>query len=292
MCRKPWLLCLSVSLVACGARSELDTLNAVAGVGGNASGSGAGGNPATGGNAMGGTSSAAGSSATCPGTGGPTMIALPLGYCIDSTEVTEGQYQTWLSTNPSAADQPDECSWNIDFTPTGNWPPSADSLNYPVTYVNWCDAYAYCAGAGKRLCGKIAGGSNGPNDYRNAALSQWYAACTSNGAYDANGYPYGEAYEPTACNTQDYWGDFSKCTTLPVASLGTCQSSVSGYSGVFDLSGNVWEWEDSCEMSEESEYCLLRGGAFIGGGDQFCGFGLNGTIDLAYDALGFRCCFP
>ena len=49
------------------------------------------------------------------------MVLLPLGYCIDSTEVTEGQYQAWLNTNPSTANQPSVCSWNTDFTPSGNW---------------------------------------------------------------------------------------------------------------------------------------------------------------------------
>jgi hypothetical protein len=35
----------------------------------------------------------------------------------------------------------------------------AGSGNFPITNVDWCDAYAYCAGIGKRLCGKIGGGT-------------------------------------------------------------------------------------------------------------------------------------
>jgi hypothetical protein len=37
-------------------------------------------------------------------------------------------------------------------------------------------------------------------------------------------------------------------TTVETGSLSTCQPSVSGYAGVYDLSGNVWEWEDSVHV--------------------------------------------
>src|ERR1700690_177806 len=134
------------------------------------------------------------------------MVALPmhLGYCIDSTEVTQGQYKAWLDSGPYVASQSGIClSTNNSFTPTTTWPPTAATLNLPVVGVDWCDAFRYCAAAGKRLCGNIAGGSNGYNNYNDPTQSQWYAACTSNGAITAHGYPYSNTYSGSTCNGVD-----------------------------------------------------------------------------------------
>ncbi len=253
--------------------------------------------PSTGGAATGGSATAG-----CPGTGGPTMVALPLGYYIDSTEVTQGQYQTWLDTSPSTSNQTAVCAWNTTYTPSSGWPPTSSTLNYPVVYVDWCDAYAYCAGVGKRLCGKIGGGSNGYSDYADATLSQWYAACTSNGTYSSTGFPYGNTYQPGYCNaTTNYTLSGPGSAAVAVGTLPNCQSTISGYTGVYDLSGNVGEWEDSCDSGSATgqwDYCRVRGGAFGFGATSSsvfaCGYGTNGISQRANAQanLGVRCCAP
>lgn len=224
----------------------------------------------------------------CPGTGGPTMVGLPLNYCIDSTEVTNAQYQAWLNTNPSSAGQPTACAWNTSFTPTGAWPPPSANLNNPVAYVDWCDATAYCKGMAKRLCGKIGGGSNEPDDVATAALSQWYAACSSNGKYS---YPYGDTYSVTTCNG----GEAGRTGTLPVGSQTGCQSSVTGYTGVFDLSGNLAEWVDSCSGTVgATDDCRIVSGGYSssGPGATACTWNTHLPRDTAYVWIGFRCCSP
>jgi len=223
-------------------------------------------------------------------------------YQIDATEVTREQYQSWVATNPALPSSSDTaCGWKS----SGSYAEDSDCMmspyvckgtgcgHHPQVCVDWCDAYAYCKGVGKRLCGKIGGGSNDPDDLDDATKSQWYAACTSNGTYGRDGYVYGETYEPTACNEFGYWGnDLNKMTTLPVASLSACQSSVSGYAGVYDLSGNVSEWEDSCgSATGHPDWCRVRGGSYFSDlGFAECGYTIYYDNNADADEVGFRCC--
>lgn len=235
---------------------------------------------------------AAGScTATCPGNGGPTMKLLPEGYCIDTTEVTREQYYNWIVTNPvaSPATQIANCSWNTSFVPGADtfnsWPPTGN-FQAPVVNIDWCDAYGYCAAVGKRLCGKIGGGSL---DFvgENAAplTSQWINACSAHGTYD---YTFGNTYDATACNGFDA----GVGSVEYVASRSKCQSPLSTYAGVYDLSGNVREWEDSCEPSTGmSGRCQVRGGAYdFWDTALMCNSPFNvDKIGVSAD-IGFRCC--
>jgi hypothetical protein len=221
-----------------------------------------------------------GGAAGSGGAGGPTMVQVPGDYFIDSTEVTRTQYQTWLNTDPSVSGQPPECSWNDDFVPECSWPPGNEG-DHPVVCVDWCDAYAYCRGVGKRLCGKIGGGANGFDDFADASKSQWHAACSRGGT---NTYPYGDAYDEQGCNG-------SSGSPAAVASYPSCQS----YPGVYDMSGNVFEWEDSCGPAPP-DLCRVRGGdahlASIVPGDLACaGYAVYARYQRA-SRVGLRCCAP
>jgi sulfatase modifying factor 1 len=216
-----------------------------------------------------------------PEHGGPLLVMLPQGYCIDATEVTRAQYAAWLDTNPQTLSQPPQCSWNDSFEPLCEWPLEGKG-NHPVVCVDWCDAFAYCQGVGKRLCGKIGGGANGFYDVDNASTSQWYSACSMAGVRD---YPYGDTYEDAACHGRKNDPE----TTIEVGDLASCQS----YLGVFDLSGNVWEWEDACADSiGRFDECRVRGGGFDSDGRMRCDVVTMTKTNrfLAAPNLGFRCC--
>jgi formylglycine-generating enzyme required for sulfatase activity len=154
-----------------------------------------------------------------------------------------------------------------------------------------CDAAAYCTGVGKRLCGAIGGGSVSsvtPDMSLNIATkSQWYNACTSSGV---NQFTYGNSAVWGNCN--DYLS-FST-TTVPVASMPECQSPIPGYAGIFDLIGNVSEWEDNCNGSAgQADRCKLRGFSF-GAGElmPMCSQFTSAYRDATYATIGFRCCIP
>jgi formylglycine-generating enzyme len=215
------------------------------------------------------------------------------GYTIDATEVTYSQYAAWLATGPTwPPSTPDNvCSWKTGFNP------GTGSDSYPVASVDWCDAWAYCAGVGKRLCGKIGGGANLLNDYADETKSQWYNACSSGGRHN---YPYSSSaadagtsgYDGQKCNGYDKGAGW----TMGVGVCAECHSSESGYTGVFDLSGNVSEWEDSCNGSTSSlAYCRLRGGSFdyYSVDNLWCGgYGAGNSRNTASPAIGLRCCGP
>jgi len=224
---------------------------------------------------------------SCAGTKPAEMVKMPEGYSIDRTEVTRCQYQAWLDSNPSREGQHRACTWNESYVPRCEWPPKQNG-NQPVVCVDWCDAYAYCKGVGKRLCGKIGGG---PDEYNNdVSESQWVNACSAGGS---NTYVYGSDYDATKCN--GYQRGIRK--TADVASLSECQSTKPGYSGVYDLSGSVWEWEDSCNSaSGAGAYCRLRGGSYLGMDPKLLACQYKGPGDLvferrfSYPNAGFRCC--
>lgn len=254
-----------------------------AGTGGSAGSSGSGGS----GNASGSAGADAGTQ--CPtGLPGPELVLVPTlaggHYCIDSTEVTQAQYQAFLSTNPSTAGQKAECAANTQFVPeaqgactdyTGLFDPTG-SADKPVVCVSWCDAIAYCAWAGKRLCGRVGAGAADPSKLADANESQWFNACSKGGTL---AYPYGPAFDQTACPVNQASGP-----PLPVKSNAAC---VGGYPGLHDMSGNVDEWEDACE----GDKCPVRGGSMVLGAEAGACSWKYLVPRVAHDGFtGFRCC--
>lgn len=83
-------------------------------------------------------------------------------------------------------------------------------------------------------------------------------------------------------------------TTVAVGELKGCQSSEAGYDGLFDLSGNVVEWEDSCDgTTGGNDMCGFRGGDFAAPSMYLtCASNWGSYRHYATRKIGFRCCGP
>jgi formylglycine-generating enzyme required for sulfatase activity len=221
--------------------------------------------------------------ADCPGTAGPTPVRVG-SYCIDRTEVTNSEYAPFVAfANTTPPKQLAECAWNTSFVPNYGWPASVGEQDLPVVGVDWCDAHAFCRWAGKRLCGAIDGGSVASADGNDAKRDQWYRVCSGGGV---RAYPYGNDYDASACNgtnnKRSNVGAYPGCVPIE-------------HPGVFDLSGNVMEWEDLCTSVGpfEADTCRVRGGS---SNDSPVVLSCTSTFaprrDYAIAFIGFRCCSP
>jgi formylglycine-generating enzyme len=259
----------------------------VGGDGGTAGVGGRGGAGGVGGNGSGGTGIGGGvPQGRCPDLSGPPLVFVPaeggLSYCVDATEVSNEHYLDWLAMSPPIDDQIQECAGNLEFVPSSAWPPDGMTSSLPVAYVDWCDAHAYCRGVGKRLCGQIGGGPVLSDDFANAGSSAWYNACSASGT---RVFPYGEVYAAELCNGSD-------AGINGTTKVGSFRECVGGYPGLLDMSGNVWEWEDSCESAMGmSDPCRIRGGAFNNGSVNLaCGADNAATRESSAISIGIRCC--
>lgn len=202
------------------------------------------------------------------------------GFQIDAAEVDNGQYALLLEVEFDVGVLPAGCEWKSGFEPD-EWSADLDP-SLPVVGVDWCDAAVFCAWAGKALCGAVGGGPanwDKGDDPENA----WFQACSNGGV---NVYPYGTEYDPQMCN-----GDESEIGMLtPTGSLASCEG---GIAGLFDMSGNAWEWTNACEVAsgDANTECRRRGGSRHSDPSSLrCAVNSGRARGDRDNGNGFRCC--
>ena len=130
--------------------------------------------------------------------------------------------------------------------------------------------------------GTFAGGSVTSAQANTPAVDQWYAACSRAGGQT---YPYKGSYGSQTCNGIDYAGVNA---TYPVGQFTGC---VGGYDGIFDMSGNVAEWEDQCGGNSPTDECAQRGGSLLSLMDDLTCAAPLFAPRMTHDyTVGFRCC--
>lgn len=201
---------------------------------------------------------------------GPKLVSAGA-YYIEATEVTVADYAEFTAAKgDDTSGQTSACSWNTSFAPAMD--PGGGEL--PISYVNWCDAAAYCRWADEHLCGRIGGGTLGVDDIGDAAASQWFWACGGGGLHVADG---------ETCNTVH--GDSG---AVPVGTTSGCEGY---YPGLFDMEGNVAEWVDICDGDTGADdVCYPVGGSFIDESGYCSAYYEGMTRSEAAPTIGFRCC--
>lgn len=204
----------------------------------------------------------------CPGRSDMVVIPSVRGeapYCIDTYEARAVGGELGDPVQPSG----------------GNGTTTAlavsERFRRPTTGLTWFQADAACRNSGKRLC----------------SAAEWQLAC--GGTLDST-YPYGDTYEPGRCNGfSAARGALVETGAMIVAQVDgserrVASGCVSVY-GVYDLSGNLSEWNADSFLDGRR-----RGRA--GGSFQSNAQGLRCiTEDVATnpedssETAGFRCCF-
>jgi eukaryotic-like serine/threonine-protein kinase len=165
-------------------------------------------------------------------------------YWVDRTEVTNGMYALCVANG--ACDPPRDRGSNNRNSYYGN----SEYDDYPVIFVDWNDASAYCRWAGRRL----------PSE------AEWEKAARGT---DGRIYPWGN--ETPSGNLLNFnWNEGD------TTAVGSYPAGASPY-GALDMAGNVWEWvndwyDENFYASSPStnpdgpasgQYRVLRGGSWV-----------------------------
>lgn len=217
------------------------------------------------------SSAAVGCDPTCAGDAGPCSVRVETS-CIDATEVTVGDFRVFANApRDGGVDAGKPCAL-VKPSPIGQ----VVDEQLPMVNVDMCTARAYCAWAGKHLCGGVDGGVVARGHEREQG-SAWYHACT--GGYDL---------------VTSHFIDDAGCrldASSPVEVGTTCQGGVAGLS---EMVGNVWEWIDMVDRPDGS---ATYQGVIVGGGYRLTAADCNSLLvsaDIALKSadIGFRCCSP
>ena len=127
---------------------------------------------------------------------------------------------------PTLPTKVDKAKWWSENWRDSEWAIPEGRELYPVVFVDYADVQAYCRWAGVRPMTEL--------EYQHAARGD-----------KKHAYPWGEDWVAGVCSTNE---DRAHNETRPVATFEEGRSA----SGIYELSGNVWEWTASPYVAFEN----------------------------------------
>lgn len=175
--------------------------------------------------------------------------------------VFEGLLPTGINTTRGPGNEISLAPWwflidGADWQhPEGPQSSIAQRENHPVVHVSWNDAQAYCHWLGCRLPTEI----------------EWeYAA---RGGLEKQRYPWGnELLQENTHHCNIWQGEFPTVNTEEDGFYGTAPVTAfhpNGY-GLYNVSGNVWEWCDSFYAKRPESSTNPIGARVLKGGSYLC----------------------
>lgn len=159
-------------------------------------------------------------------------------FCLDTTEVRVSSYERCMRDG-KCGEAGKEWGLDGDYSPGDYCNRNHDDRgSHPMNCVDWKQAVAFCAWAGKRL------------------PTQWEWEWAARGRDRGWTYPWGDAPEPS-CERVVMREGADGCGKDRTWAVGS-KPKGNSRDGVSDLAGNVWEWTSS----KEGERRIVRGGSW------------------------------